>query len=45
MQSIQNEEEAYKVWLECVENELREFDINKLSNGVTRFAEKINVLK
>lgn len=32
MPSIINEEEAYKVWLEHVESELREFDVTKMNN-------------
>lgn len=40
-----NEEEAYKLWLEHVENELREFDINKLSNGIAKHTERTTVLK
>ena len=36
MPPITNEEEAYKIWLEHVENELREFDVNKMNNTNTK---------
>ncbi|CAK79068.1 unnamed protein product (macronuclear) [Paramecium tetraurelia] len=45
MPQTTNEEEAYKVWLEYVESELRDFEINKLNNTNTKQPEKTTILK